>query len=67
MQPVAPECILFTPERRMEALDFAKSKRSEGKRVTIQDITVVQNVDAFTRTFSEVHLFVGNGGNGKDE
>ena len=66
-QLVAPECILFSPERRAEALDFAKSKRAEGKRITIQDITVVQNVDAFTRTFSDVHLFVGNGGNGQDE
>ncbi|GAA1381125.1 ATP phosphoribosyltransferase regulatory subunit [Peribacillus frigoritolerans] len=67
IQPVAPECILFSPERRLEAIGFAREKRSEGKSVTIQDITVVQNVDAFTRTFSEVHLFVGNGGNGKDE
>ncbi|MFJ7858121.1 ATP phosphoribosyltransferase regulatory subunit [Peribacillus sp. NPDC097206] len=66
-QLMSPECILFSPERRAEALDFAKSKRLEGKRITIQDITVVQNVDAFTRTFSDVHMFVGNGGNGQDE
>ena len=30
--------------------------------VTIQDLKVVQDVDAFTGTFSEVHFFVGNGG-----
>ena len=63
----APECILFSPERRPEAIHLAKEKRAEGKRITLQDITVVQNVDAYTRTFSEVHFFVGNGGNVKDE
>lgn len=56
------ECILYSPERRKEAIDFAREKRSNGAQVTIQDINAVQNVDAYTRTFSEVHLFVGNGG-----
>ncbi|MFJ8246222.1 ATP phosphoribosyltransferase regulatory subunit [Peribacillus asahii] len=62
-----PECILFSPERRKEALDFAKHKRAEGIMVTIQDINAVENVDAYTRTFSDVHLFVGNGGRVSNE
>ena len=61
-QESTSELVLFSPERRKEALDFAKSKRVEGTKVTIQDMNAVQNVDAFTRTFTEVHFFVGNGG-----
>ena len=61
-QEMVSELVLFSPERRKEALDFAKTKRAEGTIVTIQDLNAVQNVDAFTATFSEVHFFVGNGG-----
>lgn len=61
-QEMVSELVLFSPERRKEALDFAKTKRAEGKTVTIQDLNAVQDVDAFTKTFSEVHFFVGNGG-----
>ncbi len=61
-QETVSELVLFSPERRKEALDFAKAKRAEGIIVTIQDINAVQNVDTFTATFSEVHFFVGNGG-----
>ena len=61
-QEMVSELVLFSPERRKEALDFAKAKRTEGRIVTIQDLNAVQDVDAFTKTFSEVHFFVGNGG-----
>ena len=37
-QETVSELVLFSPERRKEALDFAKAKRAEGKIVTIQDI-----------------------------
>ena len=61
-QEMVSELVLFSPERRKEAFEFAKAKRAEGKIVTIQDLNAVQDVDAFTKTFSEVHFFVGNGG-----
>ena len=61
-QEMASELVLFSPERRKEAIDFAKEKRAEGKSLTIQDLNAVQDVDAFTRNFSDVHFFVGNGG-----
>jgi ATP phosphoribosyltransferase regulatory subunit len=56
-------------ERFAEGVSLKRSVEAgtADQRKAVQDITVVQNVDAFTRTFSEVHLFVGNGGNGKDE
>ena len=37
-QEMASELVLFSPERRKEAIEFAKEKRAEGKIVTIQDI-----------------------------
>ncbi len=61
-QEMVSELVLFSPERRIEAFESAKAKRAEGKIVTIQDLNAVQDVDAFTKTFSEVHFFVGNGG-----
>jgi ATP phosphoribosyltransferase regulatory subunit len=66
-QEQTSELVLFSPERRKEAVDFAKAKRAEGKMVTIQDMNAVQNVDAFTRSFAEVHFFVGNGGRVSNE
>lgn len=66
-QEKASELVLFSPERRKEALEFARIKRNEGMIVTIQDINAVQDVDAFTRTFAGVHFFVGNGGTVSNE
>lgn len=59
------ELVLFSPEHRKEALDFAKAKRASGIPITLQDMNAVQNVDAFTKTFAEVHFFIGNGGGSK--
>lgn len=59
------ELVLFSPEHRKEALDFAKVKRASGIPITLQDMNAVQNVDAFTKTFAEVHFFIGNGGGSK--
>jgi ATP phosphoribosyltransferase regulatory subunit len=61
------ECVLFTAEHRKEALVYARNKRSEGKKMVIQDINAVQNVDAFTAAFSDVHYFIGKGGAIRDE
>lgn len=61
------ECVLFSPERKKEALAYARKKRIDGNRVAIQDINAVQDVDAFTATFSEVHFFIGKGGATRDE
>ncbi|MBA9026789.1 MULTISPECIES: ATP phosphoribosyltransferase regulatory subunit [Bacillaceae] len=55
-------CVVFSPERRKEALIFAKEKREQGINVTIQEINALENVDAFTKAFHEVHLYIGNGG-----
>ena len=63
----APEpihCILFSGERRKEAFELAKEKRSEGQNVILQDVSGVKNLDACTNRFADVTFLVGNQGRG---
>jgi ATP phosphoribosyltransferase regulatory subunit len=53
-------CILFTPERRKEALQWAKKKRAEGAQVVMQDLSGVTNVDEFSKRFDEVNYLIGS-------
>ncbi|WP_096156647.1 ATP phosphoribosyltransferase regulatory subunit [Bacillus sp. FJAT-45066] len=52
-------CVIFSKERIEEALQFTKMKRRDGERVVMQDISGVQNVDAFTTSYDEVSFFIG--------
>jgi ATP phosphoribosyltransferase regulatory subunit len=51
--------VLFSQERREEAISFARMKRKDGERVVLQDIVGVENVDACTGSFQEVTFFLG--------
>ncbi|MBY6036857.1 ATP phosphoribosyltransferase regulatory subunit [Fictibacillus nanhaiensis] len=53
------QCILYTPERRKEALQLAKEKRSEGVHVVMQDLAGVKNVDEFSKRFDAIHYLIG--------
>ncbi|MDR7073048.1 ATP phosphoribosyltransferase regulatory subunit [Fictibacillus barbaricus] len=55
-----PQCILFTPERRKEALQWAKEKREKGIKIVMQDLSGVTNVDDFSKRFDEVHYLIGS-------
>jgi ATP phosphoribosyltransferase regulatory subunit len=55
-----PQCILFTPERRKEALKWAKEKREKGIKIVMQDLSGVANVDDFSKRFDEVHYLIGS-------
>lgn len=57
-------CIIFSDERRKEAMEKAKSLRGEGRTVVMQDIVGVKNIDAYSAKFAEVIYFVGSNGNG---
>lgn len=56
------ECILFSNERRKEAFQLAKEKRSAGIQVITQDINGVKDVDACTKQYNEITLLVGKAG-----
>ncbi|MFC0187461.1 ATP phosphoribosyltransferase regulatory subunit [Fictibacillus aquaticus] len=52
-------CILYSGERREEALRIAAEKRSSGTPAVTQDITGVENVDTFTNRFTDVIYLIG--------
>ncbi|WP_137791677.1 ATP phosphoribosyltransferase regulatory subunit [Bacillus sp. E(2018)] len=52
-------CILYTDERRKEALTLAKEKRNEGTHVVLQNLSGVKNVDEFSKRFDDVQYLIG--------
>ncbi|RSL30769.1 ATP phosphoribosyltransferase regulatory subunit [Salibacterium salarium] len=52
-------CILFSKERRKEAIEEAKQQRAQGKRVVLQDIEGVENLDEWSTACREVLHFLG--------
>ncbi|MDG5471661.1 ATP phosphoribosyltransferase regulatory subunit [Jeotgalibacillus sp. ET6] len=54
--------VLFSAERRKEAIDFTYKLRSEGRQVISQDVTGVKDMDRFTAQFTEVEWMVGRSG-----
>ncbi|MEH7342685.1 ATP phosphoribosyltransferase regulatory subunit [Bacillus sp. JJ1532] len=61
MEPQAT-CILFSPERRKEAYQVAKEQRSIGKRVVLQDINGVKDIDQCTNQYEDITFLVGKAG-----
>ncbi|RLQ96697.1 ATP phosphoribosyltransferase regulatory subunit [Falsibacillus albus] len=58
-KPSSTHCILFSAERRKEAFQQARDMRLQGKYVLAQDIAGVQDVDRFTKSFSDVTYLIG--------
>lgn len=54
--------ILFSQERRHEAIEQAIENRKNGKRVVLQDITGIEDVDSFTSRYHEVAYCIGKPG-----
>jgi len=52
-------CIFFSQERRKEAFQLADEMHEQGKRIVLQDITGVKNLDAFTKRFAETTYLIG--------
>jgi ATP phosphoribosyltransferase regulatory subunit len=66
-EPVSPnlvESVIFSGERRVEAIEYAIDRRNQGVPVVLQDISGVQDIDAFSAKFREVTYFVGTAGKG---
>ncbi|MFA9559575.1 ATP phosphoribosyltransferase regulatory subunit [Evansella sp. AB-rgal1] len=57
-------CIIFSNERRKEAMEKAITLRQEERTVVMQDITGIKNIDSYSAQFTEVVYFVGSNGNG---
>ncbi|SDO46365.1 ATP phosphoribosyltransferase regulatory subunit [Alkalicoccus daliensis] len=57
-------CIIFSSERRKEAMDEAKKQRTEARSVVMQEITGIEDVDAYSKQFEDVIYYIGSNGNG---
>lgn len=65
-QPAQTRCILFSGERRKEALALATAYRADGASVILQDILGVEDADRFTSRFQDVMVLIGNVKGGAD-
>ncbi|WP_102344901.1 ATP phosphoribosyltransferase regulatory subunit [Bacillus sp. Marseille-P3661] len=54
--------ILFSQERRQEAIQLASEKRKAGEKVVLQDISGVDDVDLFTKRYADVSYCIGKAG-----
>ncbi|MDQ1144401.1 ATP phosphoribosyltransferase regulatory subunit [Bacillus sp. SORGH_AS 510] len=55
-------CIFFSQERRKEAFQLASEMHEQGKKAVLQDISGVNNLDAFTKRFAETTYLIGGRG-----
>ncbi|MEH6941842.1 ATP phosphoribosyltransferase regulatory subunit [Bacillus sp. JJ722] len=53
-------CVLYSNERRMEAINLAKELRVNGEVVVLQEVTGVTDLDAFTKSFQSVQYMIGS-------
>lgn len=60
-------CIVFSEERRKEAFQLAKQKRELGKKIVLQDISGVKNIDSLTNKFLETIFLLGKQERGSQE
>lgn len=56
-------CIIYTSERREEALVLARKKRLNKEAVVLQELEGLSDVEAFTEPFNEVIDYTGEGTN----
>lgn len=54
--------IIFSQERRQEAIEIAREKRENGERVALQDIAGIEDVDLFTSRYQDVAYCIGKPG-----
>lgn len=55
-------CVLFSPERRKEAFRYAQEQRKLGKKMVLQDISGVKDIDTCTGQYEEIAFLVGKAG-----
>lgn len=56
------ECIIFSQERFAEAIQLANEKRREGKKVVLQHITGIRDIDAYSKRYAAITYLLGRAG-----
>lgn len=59
------ECIIFSQERFAEAIQLANEKRREGKKVVLQHIAGIRDIDAYSKRYEPITYLLGS--NGREE
>ncbi|BDG37441.1 ATP phosphoribosyltransferase regulatory subunit [Saccharococcus caldoxylosilyticus] len=54
------ECIVFSQERFAEAIELADAKRREGKRVVLQHISGIRDIDAYSKRYPSMTYLLGS-------
>ncbi len=60
-------CVIFSNERRKEAIAFTQQKRESGVNIVLQDMKGIGDMDRFSNSFKDVHYFIGSMEGGKSE
>ncbi|AUZ40615.1 ATP phosphoribosyltransferase regulatory subunit [Bacillus paralicheniformis] len=53
------DVVIFSTEQRKEAIKFAEEERRKGKKVVIQDLAGIGDIDQMTKSFQNVTYFIG--------
>lgn len=64
VEPTPITCIIYSNERRKDAIELAQAKRNEGIAVILQDLTGVKDVDQFSQDYEDVIYCIGKNGKG---
>ncbi len=59
-------CVLFSNERQAEAIEIVQKMRADGKRVVLQNVTGVEDLDALTARYEEIIECIGQTGKGNE-
>lgn len=59
------QCIIYSNERRNEAIELAQQKRDAGEKVVLQDLAGVKDLDTFTSYYENITYCIGK--QGKEE
>ncbi|WP_174522393.1 ATP phosphoribosyltransferase regulatory subunit [Sutcliffiella cohnii] len=56
---IAPRSlVLFSKDRKLEAIQYAQMKRNDGERVVVQDIDGLQHIEACIQQYETVYYFI---------
>jgi ATP phosphoribosyltransferase regulatory subunit len=63
-KPTAVTCIIYSNERRKDAIELAQQKRQLGMSVILQDLSGVKDVDQFSQGYEDIIYCIGKNGKG---
>ncbi|WP_026688334.1 ATP phosphoribosyltransferase regulatory subunit [Alteribacter aurantiacus] len=61
-QVTVSHAIIYSNERRKEAMQTADCLRNEGQSVVMQDVQGITDLDAYSTQFDDVHYLIGKNG-----